>query len=344
MAERINLSREEKDAVLREAGYRCAVPTCNTTLAIDIHHIIEVFKGGGNALENLVALCPTCHALYHRGTITGDSIRHWKERLVMLNKSPNIQSDIVARVQQAIEQKKSERPSNEQRTGFALAANEFSWRTCEAGFVYGDNRFVGTGFCCFIAPKLAITATEVVDWATEIGHVRGGSPAILTLRGLAPFVVRERFDDLGGVATIEMGEIDDHYVTETLSKEPDIARFLHAPLQTPVRVRSRPFWGERVAFIHSSDDTKEYRGGMDFQFDSADVAFHLSREHKIEVFQYVLTPVVSRVQHRGSPVFAEDGCLIGVIKDSILVKGEGIYRPVVSGAFVLSDRMQAKAE
>ena len=60
-------------AVLTEAGYRCAVPTCRTILAIDLHHMVEVGKGGTNDPANLVALCPTCHALYHRGTIKKES-------------------------------------------------------------------------------------------------------------------------------------------------------------------------------------------------------------------------------------------------------------------------------
>lgn len=68
--------------ILAEAGYRCAVPTCRTILAIDLHHIIEVEQGGGTELSNLLALCPTCHALYTRGTISRDAINVWKTTLV----------------------------------------------------------------------------------------------------------------------------------------------------------------------------------------------------------------------------------------------------------------------
>jgi hypothetical protein len=70
--------------VLTEAGYRCAVPTCRNILALDLHHIEEVVDGGGNEPGNLLALCPTCHALYTRGTITRDSIHAWKLILVSL--------------------------------------------------------------------------------------------------------------------------------------------------------------------------------------------------------------------------------------------------------------------
>lgn len=71
--------------VLTEAGYRCAVPTCRGILALDLHHIVEVAKDGPNESSNLLALCPTCHALYTRGIIAADAIYTWKATLVSLN-------------------------------------------------------------------------------------------------------------------------------------------------------------------------------------------------------------------------------------------------------------------
>ena len=76
-----------KVAVLTEAGYRCAVPTCRGILALDLQHLIEVVDGGGNDPSNLIALCPTCHALFHRGTIHRESISVWKRMLVALSQA-----------------------------------------------------------------------------------------------------------------------------------------------------------------------------------------------------------------------------------------------------------------
>lgn len=73
--------------VLIESGYRCAVPTCRAILALDLHHIVEVAEGGKNVESNLLALCPTCHALYTRGTITKDAINAWKITLITLNQA-----------------------------------------------------------------------------------------------------------------------------------------------------------------------------------------------------------------------------------------------------------------
>jgi len=47
--------------------------------------MVEVQEGGGNTLSNLIALCPTCHALYTRGTISKDAIYAYKSTLVSLN-------------------------------------------------------------------------------------------------------------------------------------------------------------------------------------------------------------------------------------------------------------------
>ena len=83
--ERAHLPIRTRTLVLTEAGYRCAVPTCRQILALDIHHIWEVADGGGDEPSNLIALCPTCHALYHRGTIAADAIYAYKAMLIAIS-------------------------------------------------------------------------------------------------------------------------------------------------------------------------------------------------------------------------------------------------------------------
>jgi hypothetical protein len=82
---RREVSHATRVAVLTEAGYRCAVPTCRNLLAIDLHHIEPVAEAGDNSAGNLIALCPQCHALLHRGTIEKSSILVWKGILVALS-------------------------------------------------------------------------------------------------------------------------------------------------------------------------------------------------------------------------------------------------------------------
>src|SRR3954451_3452983 len=90
--ERKNLSLKLRTIVLTESGYRCAVPTCRNILALDMHHIWEVAAGGGDDPANLIALCPTCHALYHRGTIRAESIYVYKAMLVAITRAFDVEA------------------------------------------------------------------------------------------------------------------------------------------------------------------------------------------------------------------------------------------------------------
>lgn len=91
-AERKNLPLKTQIIVLTESGYRCAVPSCRNILALDMHHIWEVSAGGSNDPSNLIALCPTCHALYHRGTIKVDSIYAYKSMLVAITRAFDVEA------------------------------------------------------------------------------------------------------------------------------------------------------------------------------------------------------------------------------------------------------------
>jgi hypothetical protein len=86
-SERKNLPLKTRTAVLTESGYRCAVPSCRNILALDMHHMYQVANGGGDSPSNLIALCPTCHALYHRGTISADAIYSYKSMLVAISRA-----------------------------------------------------------------------------------------------------------------------------------------------------------------------------------------------------------------------------------------------------------------
>jgi HNH endonuclease len=92
LSTRKKLSQQTIIQVLTESGYRCAVPTCRTILAIDLHHIVEVSEDGSDDPANLLALCPTCHALYHRGTISQESVYLWKGVLVALSRAFDVEA------------------------------------------------------------------------------------------------------------------------------------------------------------------------------------------------------------------------------------------------------------
>ena len=84
---RKSLPVDLRHRVLHEAGYKCGNPICRTILTLDIHHLVPVGDQGTDTPENLLALCPNCHALHHRGNIPVQSLRAWKMLLLALNEA-----------------------------------------------------------------------------------------------------------------------------------------------------------------------------------------------------------------------------------------------------------------
>lgn len=52
---------------IKRYGNSCEL--CSYSLTIDAHHIIPRYQGGPHEIENLMILCPNCHALVTRGKI-----------------------------------------------------------------------------------------------------------------------------------------------------------------------------------------------------------------------------------------------------------------------------------
>lgn len=73
--------------VLHEAGYKCGNPICRCIITLDIHHLVSVSDDGPDEPENLIALCPNCHALHHKGEIPMESLRAWKMLLLAVNEA-----------------------------------------------------------------------------------------------------------------------------------------------------------------------------------------------------------------------------------------------------------------
>src|SRR6185436_7849846 len=90
--ERTSLPLKTQTIGVTHAGYRCAVPTCRGIIALDRHHIWEVASGGSDEPANLIALCPTCHALRHRGTISEDAIHTYKAILVAISRAFDLEA------------------------------------------------------------------------------------------------------------------------------------------------------------------------------------------------------------------------------------------------------------
>lgn len=52
---------------IKQYGKKCEL--CNYNMTIDTHHIIPKYKGGPHEIDNLMVICPNCHALITRGAL-----------------------------------------------------------------------------------------------------------------------------------------------------------------------------------------------------------------------------------------------------------------------------------
>ena len=59
----------QRRKLLRRDGYCCAVPGCQNSLWLDIHHIIFYSDGGLTIGDNLITVCTRCHKNIHEGRL-----------------------------------------------------------------------------------------------------------------------------------------------------------------------------------------------------------------------------------------------------------------------------------
>ncbi|WP_425302693.1 HNH endonuclease signature motif containing protein [Nocardia wallacei] len=69
--------------MLVEAGHRCAIPTCRQH-PVEVDHIVDWAKVRRHDFDNLIALCPTCHARKTKGDIDIQSMKQYKANLGVL--------------------------------------------------------------------------------------------------------------------------------------------------------------------------------------------------------------------------------------------------------------------
>lgn len=79
---------ELRRRVLVEAGHRCAIPACRQ-IPVEINHIIEWASVKEHTFENLIALCPTCHARYTKKDIDRKSMEMYKLNLGVISSRYN---------------------------------------------------------------------------------------------------------------------------------------------------------------------------------------------------------------------------------------------------------------
>jgi hypothetical protein len=90
-SKRIELKPAEKEALVDEAGGKCANRAC-VVRRTDKHHIKEWAVYQTNDLKHMIAICPSCHDDIHYGklSITDASLYSWKTQ-----KAPKTHRDLL---------------------------------------------------------------------------------------------------------------------------------------------------------------------------------------------------------------------------------------------------------
>ena len=96
---------ELKRRAMMESGYRCAIPVCRNHPA-EVDHIDDWAKVKEHKFENLIALCPTCHARKGNrpGQIDRKALLGYKANLGQLNM---LYGDMERRMLEAFAERRS---------------------------------------------------------------------------------------------------------------------------------------------------------------------------------------------------------------------------------------------
>lgn len=79
MKERKPIPSEIKQSLLIQCGYKCSVPRCNTTEALEFHHINK--KPNDNRKENIIVFCAVHHHQADTGKISAKACKVIKKTL-----------------------------------------------------------------------------------------------------------------------------------------------------------------------------------------------------------------------------------------------------------------------
>ena len=74
-----------KRTLFQEAGYRCAIPTCGETNALEIDHIENWSDVQEHDVHNMIILCANCHTRKTKGEIPREALRAYKKNLMVIN-------------------------------------------------------------------------------------------------------------------------------------------------------------------------------------------------------------------------------------------------------------------
>jgi len=161
---RTRIPSATRSAVLLEAAYKCANPVCRHVLTLELHHIVWVKDKGGNAPENLLALCPNCHSLHTAGHIPADAIVIWKGSLVSLNNPHRGAADfllVLYAEEERVRQQVITNPDKPAESRFRFSGDSLSFLSglIASGLIEFDRSFSGTSWFGGGQPSFTVRLT-----------------------------------------------------------------------------------------------------------------------------------------------------------------------------------------
>lgn len=88
---RLPIPAELERALMIEAGYRCALPTCRTVFPLEIEHIEDYARVQKHEFSNMIVLCANCHRMKGSGPRSLDrkALKQIKVNLGLINQRYN---------------------------------------------------------------------------------------------------------------------------------------------------------------------------------------------------------------------------------------------------------------
>ncbi|MEU3222612.1 HNH endonuclease signature motif containing protein [Streptomyces sp. NPDC006976] len=175
---RPKIPAELKRQVLLEAGHQCAIPTCKKT-PVEIAHIVPWSRVKSHKFENLIALCPACHARYDRTKeIDRKSIRQYKVNLGILNQR---YTDTERQLMMALLEMLRKMNKDFQRRGWP------PYRLCEPGLVGDSSLRISADMWWVVSNLLEDGLIELrqegKEELTEGEWLRGAQMILITEKG-----------------------------------------------------------------------------------------------------------------------------------------------------------------
>lgn len=212
-----------------------------------------------------------------------------------------------------------------QQSDWAATAGQYLQRIANIIVVYdgradtpprpGKERFLEVAHGCFVGPKAVLTSVEAIDLAQGVARHKGGALAIMA--GIAWYEFElQPIDELSGLVICNITQRDetrwlrtkDQLIQAGLPEE-----MVPQVLETPIAATVHPWIGQDVGFVHNGEATDVMREGISkYQFDKTCIShFRNVREDSLKTFVTGVLP--GRLRKAGSPVFAADATLLGVI-------------------------------